>query len=116
MDSDVQARSLHKDFAFTSVVWLVCSRSSEVTAQLRSFSGHKNCLFGGKFPLGISVVASKVTMLILLCFSCKGQEQASLGLQPGTVLAAQAAPHPGQAEHLPPCLLFSVASVLPTQC
>lgn len=46
VDSDVQARSLHKDFTFTWVVWLVCSRSSGVTGKLRSFSGHKNCIGG----------------------------------------------------------------------
>lgn len=75
LDSDVEARSLHKDFAFTRVVWLVCSTSSEVTGQLKSFSGHKICLCVGKFMLRISSAATKVTMLILLCFFCKGQEQ-----------------------------------------
>lgn len=80
----VQARSLHKVFAFTSVVWLVCYRSSGVTGQLRSLSGHNSCLCVGKFTLGISSLATKVIMLIL-CFSSKGQEKASPGLQPGPV-------------------------------
>lgn len=110
MDSDVQARSLHKDFTFTWVVWLVCSRSSGVTGKLRSFSGHKDCLCVGKFTLGIRSVATKVTMLILLCFSCKEQEQPAQGfslalcLQPNLLLTSS-----GRASSTLSPVLFSMS-------
>lgn len=65
----VQAGSLHKGFALAPVLWLVGATSPGLTAQLNGLSGHKNCFCLGKFSLGISSPAARVTRLRLLCLA-----------------------------------------------